>query len=396
MPKLQTNKIYRTLSVALGAGHTVVSAQGSSRSGKTYNILIWLIVYLLEYPATRLSIVRGTLPALKGSVLVDFKEILIAMEIFDDKALNKSDLVYTMPNGSTVDFFSTDSEQKLRGRKRDVLFVNEANELRELEWEQLRMRTSRFAVVDYNPSFSDDHWICSLNKDPKTHHFITTFRDNPFLPQTIVDNLLSLRDKNPSLWRIYGEGQQSQVEGLIFPECEIIDTIPEGLRHHRVGLDFGFTNDPTAAIRVSYTADALYLDELIYQPGLFAADIARILKQEVGRMRVIADSAEPRTIAELQRLGLDVHPVSKGKDSVNAGIAKMQVMRLYITRRSVNLLKERSNYTWRQRADGKWLDEPIDAFNHAFDAIRYVVLSELMDKRPRAHINRRKLAAMAY
>lgn len=396
MPQLQTNKIYRILSRALSEGYRVVSAQGSSRSGKTYNILLWLMTYLLEHRGLRLSIVRSTLPALKGSVLVDFKEILIALELWDERAFNKSDLIYTLPSGSVVEFFSCDSEQKLRGRKRDILFVNEANELRELEWQQLRMRTSRFSILDYNPSFSDDHWLCALNHEPETYHFVTTFRDNPFLPPAIVEHLLSLKEKNPALWRIYGEGQQAQLEGLIYPHYTLIDQLPQGLKHWRVGLDFGFTHDPTAAVRVGFTPEALYLDELIYQPGLFAPDIARLLQQEAPHHRIIADSAEPRTIAELVRLGLDVHAVSKGRDSVLSGIAKVQTMQLYVTRRSTNLIKELRNYTWRQRADGRWLDEPVDAFNHALDALRYVVLSELMDKRPRGHINRRKLARLAY
>lgn len=396
MPTIKTTKIYRIIQQALAQGKRVVSAQGSSRSGKTYNILVFLIAYLLEHPATRATIVRGTLPALKGSVLVDFKEILLAMELWDEKAFNKSELVYTLPSGSVVDFISTDSEQKLRGRKRDVLFVNEANELLEIEWQQLRMRTTRFSIVDYNPSFSDDHWLCALNREDATHHFITTFRDNPFLPDTIVENLLSLKDKNPALWRIYGEGQQAQVEGLVFPHYEVIDALPEGLRHLRVGLDFGFTNDPTAAVLVAFTADTLYLDELIYQPALFASDIARLLQSEAPGVKVIADSAEPRTIADLARHRLDIHPVAKGRDSVSAGITKMQTLRLLVTRRSTHLIKELRNYTYRQTHDGRWLNEPIDAFNHALDAVRYVVLSEILDHRPKAKINKNRLAKLAY
>ena len=396
MMDIKTTKIYDILSKGIADGYTTISAQGSSRSGKTYNILIFLIVYLLQHPATKLTIVRGPLPALKGSVLVDFKEILLSLDLWEEKSFNKSEMVYMLPNGSSVDFISTDSEQKLRGRKRDVLFVNEANELLEIEWEQLKMRTTRFSIVDYNPSFSDDHWLCSLNKEEKTLHFITTFRDNPFLPDIIRDNLLSLKDKNPALWRIYGLGLQALVEGLVFPKYEVVDRMPEGIRHLRMGLDFGFTNDPTAGILVGFSDDALYLDEVIYQAGLFAGDIASIIKQEAPRVKVIADSAEPRTIADIGRHGIDIHPVTKGKDSVSAGITKMQTMRIFVTKRSSNLIKELRNYTYRQTHEGKWLNEPIDAFNHALDAVRYVVLSEILDHRPKARINKRKLASMAY
>ena len=396
MMDIKTTKIYDILSKGIADGYTTISAQGSSRSGKTYNILIFLIVYLLQHPATKLTIVRGTLPALKGSVLIDFKEILLSLDLWEEKSLNKSEMVYMLPNGSSVDFISTDSEQKLRGRKRDVLFVNEANELLEIEWEQLKMRTTRFSIVDYNPSFSDDHWLCSLNKEEKTLHFITTFRDNPFLPGIIRDNLLSLKDKNPALWRIYGLGLQAQVEGLVFPNVEIIDCIPDEVKRRRIGMDFGFTNDPTAIVEVGLTSDAIYVDELAYATGLYSSDIVRLLKQEAPNLKVISESAEPRTVAEIARGGIDIHPVVKGKDSVSAGITKMQTLKIYITKRSTNVLKEQRNYTYRQTRDGKWLNEPIDLFNHAMDAIRYVVLYEYLDHRPKARINKRKLASMAY
>lgn len=224
--KIQTTKIFSKVNDAINNGYTIISAQGSSRSSKTYNILIWLIVYVLQHPNTRLSIVRKTLPALKATVFVDFKEILFKMGVFDVKCLNKTDFVYTFSNGSWIDFFSTDDEQKIRGRKRDILFCNEANELLFIEWQQLKMRTTRFAILDYNPSFSDDHWLCDLNKDSRTFHFVTTYKDNPFLEQTIIDEIESLQEKNKSLWQIYGLGMQAIVEGLIFKEIKIIDEFP--------------------------------------------------------------------------------------------------------------------------------------------------------------------------
>ena len=161
---IQTTRVYAEIQSALiDNGFTTVSLQGSSRSSKTYNTLIWLVVWCLTHSYTRLSIVRATLPVIKGSVYVDFKEILLRMGVWEDKAMNKSDMVYTFSNGSWVEFFSTDNEQKLRGRKRDILFVNEANELSFIEWQQLKMRTTKYTILDYNPSFSDEHWICSVN-----------------------------------------------------------------------------------------------------------------------------------------------------------------------------------------------------------------------------------------
>jgi phage terminase large subunit len=356
-----------------------VSAQGSSRSSKTYNILIWLILYCIAHQNIVLSIVRATLPAIKGSVFRDFKEILYNMNIYDEKRLNKTEMIYTFPNGSFVEFFSTDSEQKLRGRKRNILFVNEANELLFIEWQQLKMRTTLFAIVDYNPSFSDDHWLCDLNKDPRTHHFITTYKDNPFLEQTIVDEIESLRNKNASLWRIYGLGLQAMVEGLIFENVEIVDEFPIWCKKVAIGQDFGYTHDPSAAIRCGVIGDELYLDELFYQTHMLASDLVRELRPYSG-LRIISDSADPRLIQEIRNGGVNIYPVEKGTGSIMAGITKMLEMKIKITRRSINLLKEFRNHTYLQDKDGKWLNEPIDAYNHGIDAARYYVLGIILGK----------------
>lgn len=240
--EILTTKIYTEVSCALDKGYKVISAQGSSRSSKTYNILIFLIVYLLQHPKTVLSVVRKTLPALKGSSYRDFKEIMQdKFKLWDNRCMNKSEMMYTFPNGSFVEFFSTDDEQKIRGRKRDILYCNEANEITLLEWQQLVMRTTTFSIVDYNPSFSDEHWLCALNKDPRTYHFISTYKDNPFLEQTIIDEIESLQYKNKVLWQVYGLGQRAMAEGLVFPEFEIVDEFPHYAKHVAAGLDFGYS-----------------------------------------------------------------------------------------------------------------------------------------------------------
>ena len=240
--RIQSTRVYTEVSKAIQNGYKVVSAQGSSRSSKTYNILIFLIAYVLQHPKTSLSIVRKTLPALKGSVFRDFKEIMQEkFKIWDNRSMNKSEMIYTLPNGSFVEFFSTDDEQKIRGRKRNVLYCNEANDISYLEWQQLVMRTTQFSIVDYNPSFTDEHWLCELNKDPRTYHFISTYKDNPFLEQTIIDEIESLQHKNKVLWTVYGLGQQAMAEGLIFPDFEIVDEFPLYAKHVAAGLDFGYS-----------------------------------------------------------------------------------------------------------------------------------------------------------
>lgn len=379
MPKIQTTRIFRDIEQAVAQGYTTISLQGSARSSKTYNVLIWLIVYCLNHPNTRLSIVRATLPAIKGSVLVDFKEILKRMGIYNERSLNKSELIYTFANGSWAEFFSTDSEQKLRGRKRDILFVNEANELGFIEWQQLKMRTTRLSIIDYNPSFSDEHWICgTVNQDPRTFHSVTTYLDNPFLEQTVIDEIESLRDKNQSLWQVYGLGQQAVIEGLVFKHFGICETIPPHVRHRFIGMDFGFTNDPTAICEVALDGDALYIDEIAYRTQMLSSDIITTLREAAPKMRIISESADPRLIQEIYRAGIDIHPVKKFPGSIEAGLSKMQEYRIIITKRSTNVAKELRNYTYRQDKDGRWLNVAIDCYNHAIDAVRYVVMEQFM------------------
>ena len=377
--KIQTTKIYNEVSHALENGYKVVSAQGSSRSSKTYNILIFLIAYVLQHPKTSLSVVRKTLPALKGSVFRDFKEIMQEkFRIWDNRSMNKSEMIYTLPNGSFAEFFSTDDEQKIRGRKRNILYCNEANEISYLEWQQLVMRTTQFSIVDYNPSFSDEHWLCELNKDPRTYHFISTYKDNPFLEQTIIDEIESLRHKNKVLWTVYGLGQQAMAEGLIFPEFEIVDEFPHYAKHVAVGLDFGYSADPTAIIKCGIVDDRMYLDEECYRTHMLTSEIIRELKR-IG-LFVYADSADPRLIQEIANAGIVIYPADKYKGSVMGGLTKMMEYKLCVTRRSGNLIKELKNYVYSQNKDGRFINEPVDAYNHGVDAARYYTIGKLLGK----------------
>jgi phage terminase large subunit len=378
-------KVWCCITDALVAGKTIISCQGSSRSGKTYNILIKLITYILEHDNTRLSIVRKTLPALKGSVLIDFKEILIKMELWDDKSFNKTELIYKLPNGSWVEFFSTDDEQKIRGRKRGILFANEANELSYLEWQQLIMRTTLFAVLDYNPSFSEDHWIEQVNKDPDCYHFISTYKDNPFLEQKIIDDIEKLKDKNKSLWTVYGLGLRAVIEGRIFPEYEIVPEIPTWIKKRWIGQDFGYSNDPTAIVEIAINNDCLYINELCYRTHMLTADIIRELKAKAGDKKIISESADPRLIAEIYNAGLNIHAVEKFQGSIMAGITKMQEYHIKITANSPNVKKEFDNYVYSQDKEGKYLNVPVDEYNHTIDGSRYVILSEVIGK------NRKKM-----
>lgn len=379
MPQGYVTKNFIRLDTAYRKGYTTASLQGSSRSSKTYSNVQWLIRMCYDLPGTTVSIVRKTMPALKRSVYRDFQEIMIEWGVWTCGTMNRSEFIFTFNNGSWIEFFSCENEQKLRGSKRQILFVNEANEISFIEWQQLQMRTTRFSIIDYNPTFSEEHWINQVNEERRTCFWISTYKDNPFLEQKVIDEIESLQWKNKSLWQVFGLGQRAVVEGLIFPIVQIVDYIPRQAERHRyVGMDFGYTNDPTAIIGVYIWKDALYLDELCYQTHMLTADIIRELKAIDWQPEIISESADPRMVDEIYNAGLDIKAVHKYQGSVNAGIMKMKEYKIHITRRSSNLIKEFHNYTYRQDKEGRWLNEPIDAFNHGIDAVRYAIIEKVL------------------
>lgn len=348
-------------------------------SAKTYSVVQFLCMLCFNYAGTTVSIIRAGMPSIKRTVYRDFKDIMLNFGWWDDKCMNKSEFVYTFPNGSWIEFFSTDNEQKVRGSKRKILFVNEANELSFIEWQQLQMRTTEFSILDYNPSFSEDHWINQVNEEKSTYWFISTYKDNPFLEPKVIAEIESLKWKNPSLWRIYGLGLRSMVEGLIFKNVVIDDYIPiQAKRHHYRGMDFGYASDPTAIIDVYIYGKDIYVDEVCYQTQMLASDIIRVLKKDKENTEIISECADPRLIDEIYNAGIDIKPVKKFPGSIQAGIMKMLEYKIHITKRSINARREFNNYTWRQDKEGKWLNEPIDMYNHIVDSLRYVCMTKLL------------------
>lgn len=379
MPHVFLAKNYAKVDAARKAGFTTVSLQGSSRSGKTYGIVQWLCMLCHETPKMTVSIIRAGMPSIKRTVYRDFKQVMLDFGWWDDRSMNKSEFVYRFANGSWVEFFSTDNEQKVRGSKRKILFVNEANELSFIEWQQLQMRTTEFSIIDYNPSFSEEHWINQVNEEKGTYWFISTYKDNPFLEPKVIAEIESLQWKNPSLWRIYGLGQRAVVEGLIFEHVVVDDYIPvDAQRRKWYGIDLGYTNDPTAIVMMCVLGNDMYIDEICYQTRMLSGDIIDVCKGIRDTPEFICESADPRLIDEIYNAGIDIKAVQKFPGSIKAGILKMQQYKIHITSRSTNLRKEFNNYTWRQDKEGKWLNEPIDCYNHGIDAARYIALQKLL------------------
>lgn len=373
-PKIQTNKVYKHL---IRSKKKIIIEQGGTRSGKTYNILLWIIFeYCTKNSNKTVTICRKTFPSLRASVMRDFLNILKQYRIYREKLHNKSNSEYKLFN-NLVEFISLDQPQKVRGRKRDILFINEANELYFEDWQQLIFRTNGRIILDYNPS-DEYHWIYDKVIPREDSDFYrTTYLDNPFLEQTIKQEIEMLKETDEQYWQIYGLGLKGISKATIFKyyECNLI---PEDAKFIAYGADAGYSNDPSTLVSVYQKDHNLYIKEHLYQTMMTTHDIHNKFK-EIGitKQQIYLDSAEPRLIDELRRMGWNVRPSLKGKDSINAGIDLLKRYKLNITSSSNNAIQEFRNYKWKEDKTGKLTNIPEDKNNHIIDAIRYATYSIL-------------------
>ena len=369
----QTNKVFRHLEQET---NKIIVEQGGTRSGKTYNILLWIIfAYCQRNEKKVITIIRKSFPAVRGTVMRDFFDILKQYNWYDESKHSKSSNEYHL-DGNMVEFISLDQPQKIRGRKRDLLFINEANELNYEDWQQLIFRTTEKIILDYNPS-EEFHWIYDkvLVRDDVSF-FQTTYLDNPFLPKVIIDEIERLKNTDENYWRVYGLGERGASRSLIF-NYKTVKEIPTTAKIVAMGLDFGFTNDPSSLIRTYIDGEKLYIQELIYRTGMTNQDLGKEL-QRLGidrRDEIFADSAEPKSIEELHRMGWNVKKSSKG--SINMSIDMLRRYELNVTEDSINLIKEMRNYKYIEDKNGNLTNKPIDAWNHGCDALRYSVIDKL-------------------
>jgi phage terminase large subunit len=346
---------------------------GGTRSGKTYAILQYLIVQALETPQT-ITIVRKTIPSLKRTVIKDFKDILSDIGIWNENDFNISDRIYKLGN-SSIQFVNSDDPEKLRGLKSDTLFIDEASEIDEESYFQLSIRTTGRIILAFNPTISPYHWL-RLMQD--CERYTTTYVDNPYLPKEMVEAIEALKEKNPKYWTIYGKGEYAPNDKAIF-EFELCDSHDADFL--AFGIDFGMS-DPTALVAVYKSGDRIYLEELIYEKGLVTKDIAdKLSKLDITKSQEIwADSAEPRLIEELYRMGFNIKPVTKGKDSINFGIQTMKNYKIFIDKKSQNLINEMYSYQYASDKYGYVTDVPEGGFDHLIDAARYVAMMKLSVK----------------
>jgi phage terminase large subunit len=347
--------------------------QGGTSASKTYSILAVLIDKALRKDGIEISIVAESIPHLRRGALKDFVKILKWTNRFYDQQLNKSLLTYHFKNGSVVEFFSADDASKLRGARRDILYINECNNVTFEAYNELSIRTKKEVYLDFNPA--NEFWVHKELKDePDTDFIILTYKDNEALDESIVTQIEKNRDKAATSsywanwWRVYGLGQVGSLEGVVFNNWKEIDTIPNEAKLIGIGLDFGYTNDPTAAIEIYNYNGTRIVNELVYRTRMVNSDIAKILPSGV---IIYADSSEPKSIEEIRRQGKTIKGVTKGADSINYGIDVMQRQDYLVTKQSTNLIKELRSYCWDTDKQGQRMRRPIDHYNHAIDALRY-------------------------
>lgn len=369
--------------------------EGGSRSSKSWSILQWIMFYCAKAKQNKeekvITIARARLTWTKATILQDWLKLLKQYGLYKDEAWNKSEMMYNLWD-CEIWFCGLDDPQRLHGRKQDVVYVNEAMECSKEDWDQLEMRTTEVLLMDFNPSYSE-HWVfSSVLTRPDVDYLHSTMLDNQFLEPAIVEKIKSYEPTEYNIkrgtadatkWKVYGLGQRAAMENAVFPNHAFVKDFPESADWW-VGLDFGFTNDPTAAVRVALQGGELWLDELVYQRGLTNQDIsARLESAGVGKNRlIVCDSAEPKSAEELRRAGWKATGCTKGPDSILASIDILKQYKINVTERSVNIKTELANYTWRKDArSGRALNVPVDDFNHALDAVRYVALECLRKKR---------------
>jgi len=341
---------------------------GGTSASKTISILMWLITYAEQNENELLSVVSESFPHLKRGAMRDFLNIMQEHGRYKEISWNRTDCIYTFPTGSKIEFFSVDQPGKVRGPRRDVLFINEANNVSYEIYTQLEVRTRKIIWLDWNPI--NEFWWYSDVMPTQEHDFITlTYKDNQALDPQIVQAIES-RMGNKAWWQVYGLGQLGEVESRIYKDWQLIDDIPHEARLERRGMDFGYSNDPTAIVDIYYYNGGYILDEKLYQKGLTNKQIADVINN-LSTTLTIADSAEPKSIDEIKSYGVSIIPCVKGRDSVKQGIQYVQTQRISVTKRSTNLIKEYRNYLWETDKDGKIINEPIGIFNHCMDAIRY-------------------------
>lgn len=386
--KVKASPVYTEINDASEDARVIV-LEGGSRSSKTWSIFLHLIIHR-NNEGLVITVGREKMTWLRSTLLADLKEITETynIPITPEINVNRSNQEYTV-NGNYFRFMGMDDAQKIHGQKQDIFWVNESVEVSKEDFDQLEMRTSEYGILDYNPAMSDAHWIVSsVLSRPDTVKLHSTMLDNPFLPESIRQKIQSYEPTPENIkagtadetnWKIYGLGERALQKGLVYDNWKLVKQMPQHGQWKVYGLDFGFSNHPTALVKVILYDGELWADECIYKTGLTNPDISIKLEQHCTKEdTIIADSAEPKSIKEIKGDGWDIKGAEKGPDSVRQGIDAIKRYKLNVTENSSNLIKELRNYKWREDSEGNKDNKPVDAFNHGLDALRYGVSSKTL------------------
>lgn len=361
--------------------------QGGTSAGKTFAILSILIDRATRTPRLEISVVSETIPHLRRGALKDFIKIMQGTGRWIDSNYNRTLLTYVFSNGSYIEFFSTDQEDRLRGARRNILYINEANNINFESYYQLAIRTSNDIYLDFNPT--EAFWAhTEVLKETDAEIIILNYKDNEALPPNVITDLEQAKEKakTSSYWanwcRVYIDGEIGTLQGAVFDNWDIVDSIPINAEFVAYGLDWGFSIDQTGFLVCYRLNGELYFKELIYEQRLTNNDIAdRLNKLGVLRSQeIVPDSAEPKSIEDLRRLGFRLNPAQKGQDSVRASIDILQRYKIHITKDSINLIKELRSYVWETNKAGEQTGHPVDYMNHLIDPMRYIALNKLTNK----------------
>ncbi len=344
---------------------------GGTSASKTISILLDLIDKAQDDEAPTLtSIVSESFPHLRRGAMRDFFKILKEHAYFKDKLWNEGGKIYTFETGSQIEFFSADQPEKLRGGRRDRLFLNECNNIPFSAFEELEVRTKEFVYLDWNPTSEFWYYTDVKNKRSDVEELTLTYKDNEALDPQIVASIEQRKDR-PGWWKVYGLGQLGEVEGRIYTGWEIIDEIPHQARKESRGLDFGFTNDPTCLVDIYKYNGGFIIDEQIYQKGMHNNEIANYIKATKDNTLTLADGAEPKSIDEIKLHNVNIQGAKKGQGSVKEGIDFVQSQKISVTKRSINVIRCYRNYLWMTDKLGVVINVPSHDFSDPMDAIRY-------------------------
>lgn len=371
--KIQATELFEQIDDEVKAGKRYIFLRGSSRSGKTVSGLQYLIVEALSTPNLTITIARETQVSIKNTILVDLKDILESLDLWVEKKYNKVEMVFHFDNGSIIRFVGLDdSTGKLRGMKSDIVFIDEINTISQSSFVQLDIRTSKYVLAAYNPEIPTDWFGLDYEKKENGCVLVSTWRQNPFLDDRIVESIQSLKETDYDLWLIYSESQIVPPREVIFQKPTIYEELPQGIKYTYYGLDWGFSQDPAAVVEVKVKDKELYIKELVYQAGLTNEDLVYLMKDiGLGKAQdIVADSAEPKSIEEVNRMGFRLRGVKK--DSILYGIQKMRQYKIFIHKDSFNLISEFDNYRYKKDRSGR-ITNQTQGMDHGIDSVRYVV-----------------------